>query len=90
LERSLSATRAAVQGIDTKTIVSADADMAVLQVLGVGMRTHTGVARTMFGALADRGINIAMINTSEMCVSVAVDYQQGHAALTGLRSAFNL
>lgn len=90
MERSIKATRAAVQGIDLKTTVTADADLAVLQVLGVGMRSHTGVARTMFGALADRGINIAMINTSEVCVSVAVDHRQGHAALSGLKAAFGL
>lgn len=90
LAPALKATELAVQGIDTKTTVVADADLAVLQVLGVGMRTHTGVARTMFGALAERGINIAMINTSEVCVSVAVDHRQGHAALTGLKAAFNV
>ena len=52
---------------------SADANIAKLFVLGVGMRTHTGVARRMFGALAQRGINISMINTSEVRVSVVVD-----------------
>ena len=56
---------------------SADADIAMLFVLGVGMRTHTGVARRMFGALAARGINISMINTSEVCVSVVVDRARG-------------
>jgi aspartate kinase len=59
-------------------------------VLGVGMRTHTGVARRMFGALAQRGINIAMINTSEVRVSAVVDRARGHEALAALKQAFNV
>ena len=64
---------------------SATRDVAVLFVLGVGMRTHTGVARTMFGALAARGINIAMINTSEVCVGVVVEQTRGEEALACLQ-----
>jgi aspartate kinase len=70
--------------------VVGDADVAVLYVLGVGMRTHTGVARTMFGALAARGINIGMINTSEVCVGVVVERTNGEEALACLREAFKL
>ncbi len=69
---------------------SATRDIAVLFVLGVGMRTHTGVARTMFGALAARGINIAMINTSEVCVGVVVERARGEEALACLKEAFKL
>jgi aspartate kinase len=54
------------------------------------MRTHTGVARRMFGALAARGINISMINTSEVCVSVVVDRQRGEEALKCLQEAFGV
>jgi aspartate kinase len=54
------------------------------------MRTHTGVARKMFGALARRGINISMINTSEVRVSVVVDGDRGPEALAALKEAFNL
>ena len=67
-----------------------DADIAKLFVLGVGMRTHTGVARRMFGALAAHGINISMINTSEVRVSVVVDKARGEEALAALKEAFNL
>ena len=70
--------------------MAADADIAKLFVLGIGMRTHTGVARRMFGALAQRGINIAMINTSEVCVSVVVDRDRGEEALACLKQAFNV
>ena len=59
-------------------------------VLGVGMRTHTGVARRMFGALAARGINISMINTSEVRLSVVVDRPRGEEALAALKEAFGL
>ena len=71
--------------IDPATRVAADADIARLFVLGVGMRTHTGVARRMFGALAERGINISMINTSEVRVSVVVDRGRGEEALACLK-----
>jgi aspartate kinase len=54
------------------------------------MRTHTGVARRMFGALAQRDINIAMINTSEVCVSVVVERRRGEEALAGLKEAFHI
>jgi aspartate kinase len=54
------------------------------------MRTHTGVARRMFGALAERGINISMINTSEVCVSVVVDRARGAEALAALKKTFNV
>jgi aspartate kinase len=90
LDRAAAAARAAVPGIHPGTAVAADAGLAVLHVFGVGMRTHTGVAKAMFGALAERGINIAMINTSEVCVSVAVDAGQAGAALAGLRAAFGV
>jgi aspartate kinase len=78
----------AARAIDPAARVTADGDIAVLFVFGVGMRTHTGVARRMFGALAERGINISMINTSEVCVSVVVDRARGQEALACLRAAF--
>jgi aspartate kinase len=90
LERGLALTREVAGRIDPGTRVVGEADIAKLYVLGVGMRTHTGVARRMFGALARRGINIAMINTSEVCLSVVVDRDRGEEALNSLKEAFNL
>ena len=55
--------------------------LAKLSVLGVGIRTHTGVATRMFGALAERGINITMINTSEVRINVATDAAHGPKGL---------
>jgi aspartate kinase len=88
LDRALAATESAVHGIDPQTRVAADANIAKLFVLGVGMRTHTGVARRMFGALARRSINISMINTSEVRVSAVVDGKRGQEALACLKEAF--
>ena len=64
--------------------------LAKLSVLGIGMRTHTGVAVRTFGALADRGINIALINTSEVRINVATDIDRGKEGLTALREVFVL
>lgn len=90
LTRALKRTQDVVRQIDPACRVVGDADVAVLYVLGVGMRTHTGVARTMFGALADRGINIAMINTSEVCIGVVIDRARGEEALACLTDAFRV
>jgi aspartate kinase len=90
LTRALKRTQDAVREIDPQARVAGESDVAVLFVYGVGMRTHTGVGRKMFGALAGRGINIAMINTSEVCVSVVVEAARGEEALECLRTAFGL
>ncbi len=70
--------------------VSVDPAIAKLSVLGVGMRTHTGVAARMFAALADGGINIALINTSEVRINIATDHDRGQEALEYLRKTFEL
>ena len=70
--------------------VSVEPAIAKLSVLGVGMRTHTGVATAMFGALAERRINIALINTSEVRINVATTPERGREALACLREAFSL
>jgi aspartate kinase len=90
LDQALARTRAVVADIDPAARVAADSNIATLLILGVGMRTHTGTARKMFGALAARGINISMINTSEVRVSVVVDGQRGREALACLKEAFNV
>lgn len=90
LTRALKRTQDVVREIDPTCRVVGDGDIAVLFVLGVGMRTHTGVAKTMFGALAAKGINIAMINTSEVCVGVVVERARGEEALQCLTEAFKL
>jgi aspartate kinase len=90
LELTLEQTRKIAAAIDPAIRVAGDPNIARLFVLGVGMRTHTGVARRMFGALAQRGINISMINTSEVCVNVVVDRPHGEEALAALKEAFHI
>ncbi len=90
LAPALKLANAVVKSIDPACLAVGDDQIAVLYVLGVGMRTHTGVAKTMFGALAARGINIAMINTSEVCLGVVVDRARGAEALACLKTAFEL
>ncbi|HEY7424004.1 MAG TPA: aspartate kinase, partial [Gemmataceae bacterium] len=90
LDHALTVTRETVATLEPATRVAADAGIARLFVHGVGMRTHTGVARRMFGALAQRGINISMINTSEVRISVVVDRARGEEALACLKETFNL
>ena len=70
--------------------LSYEQDIAKLSVMGIGLRTHTGVGERMFHALAGRGINIQMINTSEIRMSVVVAREQGAAAHHCLLEAFNL
>jgi aspartate kinase len=62
--------------------------IAKLAVSGIGLRSHTGVAIRMFKALAEAGINVEMINTSEVRVNVVVDGAKGQAALGALQTAF--
>jgi aspartate kinase len=90
LDVAQAVTTQSAKALDASVQVAAETNIARLAVLGVGMRTHTGVARRMFGALAARGINISMINTSEVRLSVVVDGQRGEAALTALKEAFQV
>jgi aspartate kinase len=90
LERARDLTEQVTASIDPAVRVMADGHIARVAVLGVGMRTHTGVARKMFGALAERNINISMINTSEVRITVVVDRDRGEEALGCLKEAFDL
>jgi aspartate kinase len=72
------------------TEVSVEPALAKLSVVGVGMRTHTGVATRMFAALAERGINVNLINTSEVRINVGTDLAHGREGLECLKRAFAL
>ncbi|MEO1191642.1 MAG: aspartate kinase [Pseudomonadota bacterium] len=67
-----------------------DAKVAKVSVVGVGMRSHTGVAQQMFRALAEKGINIQVITTSEIKISVLVAEDYLELALRALHSAYGL
>jgi aspartate kinase len=68
----------------------ADPEVAKISVVGVGMRTHAGVAATMFKALAEKGINIQVISTSEIKVSVLVAADYTELAVRALHTAYGL
>ena len=68
----------------------AEGKVAKISVVGVGMRSHAGVAAAMFKALADRGINIQAISTSEIKVSVLIDEDETELAVRVLHTAYGL
>ena len=70
--------------------VSHDGGVAKLSIVGLGMRSHVGVAATMFEALAKAGVNIQMISTSEIKISVLVDRPSAERALVAVHRAFEL
>ena len=67
-----------------------DAKVAKISVVGMGMKSHTGVAAMMFKALADRGINVQAISTSEIKVSVLIDEDETELAVRVLHTAYGL
>ena len=67
-----------------------DSKIAKISVVGVGMKSHAGVAATMFKALAERGINIQAISTSEIKVSVMIDEDETELAVRVLHTAYGL
>jgi len=72
------------------TKIIADDDVAKISIVGVGMRTHSGVAAKMFSALASKGINIDMISTSEIKISCIIKRSQAEEAVKALHEAFDL
>jgi aspartate kinase len=75
--------------IDFAALV-ADTDVAKVSIVGIGMRSHTGVAAKMFRVLSDEGINIKVITTSEIKVSVLIDRKYMELAVQALHDAFGL
>ena len=75
--------------VNCKAIVP-DPDVVKVSIVGMGMRSHAGVAQTMFAALAEKGINIQVISTSEIKVSVLLAEEYTELAVRTLHSAFNL
>ena len=70
--------------------IRVDQDVAKVSVVGVGMRSHAGVAQTMFRALADKGIKFQAISTSEIKISVLIDAAYAELAVRALHSAYGL
>jgi aspartate kinase len=70
--------------------VAGDAKICKVSIVGIGMRSHVGVASKMFRTLAEEGINIQMITTSEIKTSVVIDEKYMELAVRALHKAFDL
>jgi aspartate kinase len=70
--------------------INTDENIAKVSIVGTGMRSHSGVASTMFGALAKEGINIMMISTSEIKISCVIESKYTELAVRALHDAFQL
>ena len=89
LDTALAALEAAKKDIGFEKMKSDD-NVAKVSIVGIGMRSHTGVAQTMFEALAERSINVEVIATSEIKISVLIDSEYTELAVRALHSAFEL
>jgi aspartate kinase len=89
LDRALDAIRKAAPQIGYKDLIS-DANVAKISIIGIGMRTHAGIAQTMFKTLAEKGINIQVISTSEIKVSVLIAEDYVELAVRALHSVYDL
>tara|TARA_B100000287_G_scaffold432721_1_gene492668 strand:+ start:2683 stop:3894 length:1212 start_codon:yes stop_codon:yes gene_type:complete len=78
-----------MQGISYDELII-DEDIGKVSLVGVGMRSHAGIASTAFNALADAGINIQMISTSEIKITIVIAEHQLEEAVQTLHKAFNL
>ena len=87
--RALQIVKTTVQGLGGKEVV-ADENIAKVSIVGVGMRSHSNVATKMFSALAEEGINIHMISTSEIKISCIIDSKYTELAVRALHDVFEL
>ena len=88
-EKAVEAVRSVADELGARDVVG-DTKIAKISLVGVGMRSHAGIASTMFGALAEEGINIQMISTSEIKISAVVDEKYLELGVRALHSAFEL
>ncbi len=88
-KKALAITKETAKEVDARDLVT-DENISKISIVGVGMRSHAGVATKMFQTLAKEGINIQMISTSEIKVSVVVDAKYTELAVRVLHDAFGM
>lgn len=88
-KKALAITQATAKEVEAKDVIT-DENISKISIVGVGMRSHAGVATKMFQVLAKEGINIQMISTSEIKISVVVDAKYTELAVRVLHDAFGL
>ncbi|MEQ9329053.1 MAG: ACT domain-containing protein, partial [Rhodospirillales bacterium] len=89
LDRAVAVLESHREALNYQSLVR-DRNVAKISVVGVGMRSHAGVAQMMFQALGDKGINIQVISTSEIKVSVLIAEEYTELAMRTLHSAYGL
>ena len=89
LRRAVETLEAVKETLDYRSL-TADSNVVKVSVIGVGMRSHAGIAQRMFKALAEKGINIQVISTSEIKVSVLIAEEYTELALRALHAAYGL
>lgn len=89
LEKAIGVLKDEEQKLEYKDIVG-DVDVAKISIIGTAMRTQPGIAKTMFSVLAEKGINLHVISTSEIKISVLVDTNYTELAVRSLHNAFQL
>ena len=89
LKQSLSLMNKNKDNIGFERIIT-NSKLAKISIIGLGMRTHSGVAKKMFSSLASKNINIHVISTSEIKISVLIDEEYAELAIKTLHSAFEL
>ncbi|MDD5746988.1 MAG: aspartate kinase, partial [Candidatus Omnitrophica bacterium] len=89
LNKSLRTTRKIVKTIKAENVIC-DEDVAKVSIIGVGMKSHPGVAAKMFNILAKNKINIEMISTSEISISCVIRKNKAEVAVRALHKAFGL
>ena len=89
LKQAVPIIQACGKDIDAKSVAVTEA-IAKVSLIGVGMRSHSGVAAKMFEVLSREGINIMMISTSEIKISCVIDEKYLELAMRALHSAFEL
>ena len=88
-KRALDVLRCVSSQINAKNILGNE-EIVKVSIVGVGMRSHAGIAAKMFGILAEEGINILMVSTSEIKVSVVIEESNLECAVRALHSGFEL
>ena len=87
--RTMDILRGSCRGMGAREVIGDDR-IVKISLVGVGMRSHAGIASRMFKALAEEGINIQMISTSEIKISVVTDERYLELAVRALHSEFGL
>ncbi|NLM99468.1 MAG: aspartate kinase [Campylobacteraceae bacterium] len=89
-ENELDIAKIAIGKIEPANVVEYDSDIVKVSIVGVGMKSHSGVASRAFQTMAKEGINIEMISTSEIKISLVINAKYGELAVRALHKAYEL